>query len=80
MQTSDNAPLISNNNNLINTDSNQDENANLENDHIKVGSQEKILHLQRGIHSNSRKCSNTIYINRSFSNRDFILICYGNLL
>jgi hypothetical protein len=48
MQTSDNAPLISNNNNLINTDSNQDENANLENDHIKVGSQEKILHLQRG--------------------------------
>ena len=42
MQTLDNAPLISNNNNLINTDSNQDENANLENDHIKVGSQEKI--------------------------------------
>ena len=48
MQTLDNAPLISNNNNIISTDSNQDENAKFENNPIKVGSQEKILHLQRG--------------------------------
>ena len=48
MQTLDNAPLVDNNNNIISTDSNQDENANLENNPIKVGSQEKILHLQRG--------------------------------
>ena len=48
MQTLDNAPLVDNNNNIINTASNQDENANLENSQIKVGSQEKILHLQRG--------------------------------
>lgn len=48
MQTLDNAPLVNNNNNIINTSSNQDENQNLENNHINVGSQEKILHLQRG--------------------------------
>jgi hypothetical protein len=48
MQTLDNAPLVDNNNNIINTASNQDENANLENNHINAGSQEKILHLQRG--------------------------------
>ena len=44
------SPLI-NNNNVINTASNQDENANLDNidnNHLNVGSQEKILHLQRG--------------------------------
>ena len=48
MQTLDNAPLVNNNNNIISTSSNQDENQNLENNHINVGSQEKILHLQRG--------------------------------
>lgn len=42
MQTLDNAPLVDNNNNIINTASNQDENANLENSQIKVGSQEKF--------------------------------------
>ena len=41
-----NSPLI--NNNIISTASNQDENINLENSNINVGSQEKILHLQRG--------------------------------
>jgi hypothetical protein len=48
METLDEVPLINNNNNIINTASNQDENANLENNHINAGSQEKILHLQRG--------------------------------
>ena len=48
MQTLDNAPLVNNNDNIISTSSNQDENPNLENNHINVGSQEKILHLQRG--------------------------------
>ena len=39
-----NAPLISND---INTNSNQNENENEEN-RIYVGSQEKVLHLQKG--------------------------------
>ena len=53
------SPLI-NNNNVINTASNQDENANLENienNHLNVGSQEKILHLQRGYKMWYRICT-----------------------